>query len=321
MKQFLLIGILVAFVGRVTAQDTLVREAPRQKLHWLDISPEYNPKRAAMYGTAVVGVYGGVLTGLYALWYKNFPRSGFHFFNDNIGWLQVDKIGHTYATYNVTKWSIDYARWTGMKENKAIIYGAGSGWIYLTIIEVLDAFSLQWGASPGDLIANTTGTLLVAGQEYFWKDQLIRMKFSWHPVHYTPEVRDRAEHLYGTSIPERIMKDYNGQTNWSSINLKALFGNQDKIPPWLMVSLGYSAEGLLGAESNIIRKDGKIVHDFSHYPRYRQYLLSLDLDLTKIPTRHRGLKFAFGILNVLKIPAPALEFNSLGKLRGYPVYY
>ena len=33
----------------------------------------------------------------------------------------------------------------------------------------------QWGASSGDLIANTFGSLLVIGQEVAWNDQKIQL--------------------------------------------------------------------------------------------------------------------------------------------------
>ena len=35
------------------------------------------------------------------LWYKKFPRSKFHFFNDNAEWLNMDKLGHATTAYNI----------------------------------------------------------------------------------------------------------------------------------------------------------------------------------------------------------------------------
>jgi len=54
----------------------------------------YNKKRVALVTAANVVGYGGALIALNAAWYAKFPRSGFHFFNDNAEWLQVDKAGH-----------------------------------------------------------------------------------------------------------------------------------------------------------------------------------------------------------------------------------
>ena len=36
------------------------------------------------------------LIGLHQLWYKNDPKSDFHFINDNSEWLQMDKVGHVF---------------------------------------------------------------------------------------------------------------------------------------------------------------------------------------------------------------------------------
>src|SRR6185295_10855748 len=49
----------------------------------------YNIKRVRLVTAANIVGYGGALVALNALWYAKFPRSGFHFFNDNAEWLQV----------------------------------------------------------------------------------------------------------------------------------------------------------------------------------------------------------------------------------------
>ena len=46
-----------------------------------------------------VAAYGGTMIALYSTWYKNYPQSHFHFFNDNNEWLQIDKAGHTWSAY------------------------------------------------------------------------------------------------------------------------------------------------------------------------------------------------------------------------------
>ena len=39
------------------------------------------------------------LVGFNELWYKNYPKSNFHFVNDNSSWLQMDKFGHAATSY------------------------------------------------------------------------------------------------------------------------------------------------------------------------------------------------------------------------------
>lgn len=48
------------------------------------------------------------------------------------------------------------------------------------------------------------------------------------------------------------------------------------------------------------------------YRPYRQYYLSLDIDLTKIKTRSKFVKTLGFLANSLKIPAPALQFSTKG---------
>ena len=52
---------------------------------------------------------------------------------------------------------------------------------FLTIIEILDGQSAEWGASSGDLIANSLGSFLAIGQELKWNEQRIQLKYSYIP--------------------------------------------------------------------------------------------------------------------------------------------
>ena len=59
---------------------------------------------------------------------------------------------------------------------------------------------------------------------------------------------------------------------------------------------------------------------YSPDARYRQYYLSLDVDFTKIPTKSKLLKTTFGLLNMVKMPFPALEFSKNG-IKGKGFYF
>ena len=46
--------------------------------------------------------FGGLtLIGLNQLWYKDYPQSNFHTLNDNGEWLQMDKLGHVFTSYQL----------------------------------------------------------------------------------------------------------------------------------------------------------------------------------------------------------------------------
>src|SRR4051794_27172395 len=52
-----------------------------------------NRTRVKLVTAANVLCYGATSIVLYSDWYKNYPQTNFHFFNDNYEWKQVDKIG------------------------------------------------------------------------------------------------------------------------------------------------------------------------------------------------------------------------------------
>ena len=41
--------------------------------------------------------YGGTLIALNNAWYKDYPKTSFHTFNDSKEWLQMDKVGHAWG--------------------------------------------------------------------------------------------------------------------------------------------------------------------------------------------------------------------------------
>jgi hypothetical protein len=281
----------------------------------------YNKKRIRLVTAANIVGYGGVLIGLNAIWYSKYPRSEFHFFNDNAEWLQVDKVGHTYSAYTASKASMEAWRWAGLPRKKRIWIGGLSGVVYQSIIEILDGFSSQYGFSPGDFAANIIGSGIFTAQEFAWDDQRIKFKFSFHKKNYgTDDLNARANDLYGKTEIERFIKDYNAQTYWLSANIHSFFPDS-KLPRWLSVSVGYGAEGLFGARSNVaVDKNGVVIFDRSDIKRYRQWYLSPDVDFMKIRTNKKGLKVLFFILDAFKFPAPTLEYSN-GSFKGHWIVF
>ena len=279
------------------------------------LPPGPNKKRVWLVAGGNVVAYGGIMIGLYNAWYKNYPQSGFHTFNDFPEWKQADKVGHIYSAYIESRASMEMWRWTGIDRKKRIWIGGMSGAFYQTVIEVLDGFSKEWGWSWGDFGANILGSGALVAQELAWDEQRIKLKFSFHRKNYNdPELTQRSNMLFGKSSAERILKDYNGQTYWASVNLKPFFRNSN-LPEWLSVSVGYGAEGLFGGTENIGKdNNGNIIFNRPDIKRYRQWYLSPDIDLTKIKTNKKGIKFIFTVLSAFKFPAPSLEFSN-GKFR------
>jgi len=296
------VTILLLFIcGFAVAQDDTLQE------------PNYRFRKTALITTAATG-YAASMTGLYYAWYSNYPQSSFHFINDNNEWLQMDKIGHGASAYQIGRIGYEAMRWAGYSEKPSALIGGSAGFVYLTVIEILDGFSAEWGASGGDLIANTTGSMLFIGQQLLWKEQKIMLKYSYHP---TPFAAYRPG-LLGKNHAEQWLKDYNGQTYWLSFNINSLLRNKDIFPDWFCLSIGYSATGMTGAVENPLSDNGQPIPWFE---RNRQFYFSADVDLSKIKTRYRGVNMFLNVVNFIKIPFPALEYNNKKGLILHPLYF
>jgi uncharacterized protein YfiM (DUF2279 family) len=265
-------------------------------------------------GLNIVG-YGTSIIIFNNTWYKDYPKTSFHTFNDSKEWLQMDKIGHAWAAYNSGRASAAMWKWAGLSDKKATWIGGLSSTVYLTVIEILDAHSAKWGWSWADMAANVFGSGLFIGQQLGWEEQRIQFKFSFHRKNYSePMLRQRADDLFGSSWTERMLKDYNGQTYWLSANLRSFFKDSN-IPSWLNIAMGYGAEGMFGGfENKWTDGDPGFPVDRTDIKRYRQWYLSPDINFSKIKTNSKGVRVLFAVFDAFKFPAPSIELSN-GKIR------
>ncbi len=285
-------------------------------------SDTLNPKRLYTVAGLQGGIWAGSLLALNQAWYAQYPRSSFHLFNDAGEWQQVDKVGHAFSAYYAANLSSKFFMWSGVKRKKAALLGAGMGIAYESVIEILDGYSAEWGFSVADMGANLSGSVLFAAQELGWQEQRIRFKFTSHRVKYTDaELQHKADNLYGQSLPERVLKDYNGQTYWWSVNVWS-FAKKSAWPKWLNIAVGYGAEGMLGGYSNDWTDEQGQYHDRRDIPRIRQFFVAPDIDFSKMRYKGRYLGI-FKALNFLrfKVPLPTLEINTYGDFRLHPIYF
>ena len=268
---------------------------------FLTISDTLNKSRRNAVIIAESSIAGITLLGLNQLWYADFKRSKFHTINDNNEWLQMDKMGHVFTSYQLGKNGAQLLNWSGVGEKDQLIYGATLGFGFLTTVEVLDGFSKEWGFSWGDILANAAGTGLYIGQELLWNEQRIALKFSFHQTKFASLRPDKL----GENFLEQILKDYNGQTYWLSVNLHAFF-KEKNIPKWLNIAVGYGANGMLTGMKDV---DNQLL---TNLQRQRQFYLSLDVNLSTIETNSKVLRSFLDVFNMIKIPFPTLEFNKKG---------
>ncbi len=271
-----------------------------------------NKKRFYTVAGSGTTMYVGGLSYLGFVWYKDQERVPFHWYNDGRAYLQMDKAAHAYIAYQESYLAYRALRWTGVEKRKALLWGASAGFLFQLPIEIFDGLYEGWGFSWWDVAANSAGAALFAVQEALWEAQHVVMKIS-----YAPSVYPTYHHILGENHLERFTLDYNGHTYWFSGNLRSI-SSIEAIPAWLNLAVGYSANGMIHEYTNPEWYRGK---PFPHLERYRQFFISLDADLTKIPSRKPWVRGLLQALNMVKIPFPALEYNRVDGLQFRAFYF
>jgi len=262
--------------------------------------------------TLVIGgasVYTAGVIALNELWYSESESQKWQFFDDSREWKQVDKVGHSYSTFQLSHSLSRSLQWTGMNERKSDIIGSVSGFLLLLPIEIMDGFSADYGASSTDLIANFAGSAAYIGQKLIWNEVRIHPKYSFRTTSY-PDFRPN---LLGKNTMEQIIKDYNGQTYWLSVDIYSFLNHESKFPKWLNIAGGYGAEGMVYANDQSNTANG--------FQAYRQYYLGLDIDLTHIKSKSKAVKTLIFFANMIKIPTPTIEFTSNGTTTFHWLYF
>ena len=269
----------------------------------MDIGPERSKHRLKVVLLAASGIYLAMMGILGYAWYSPQWISSFHFFNDAPEWKQMDKFAHFYWTFQVSVLSSRLLGWARISEKQALLYGAGMGFFFVSGIEVADGFSAQYGASIFDIMANALGASCFVGQCLLWKKIAIWPKFSFHPTQFAP----LRPALLGNGLLEEVLKDYNGQTFWYSATFSWL-----PLPKWLCLAVGVSAEGMVYSRD--------LENEAVGFSPHRRYFISIDLNLSHLQTSSRFANAALWVLNIIKIPAPTVEFSTRG-IRFHPIYF
>lgn len=301
-KKFSLFLFLVNFTLAVNGQSFFACDTSLNKARTIGVS--------VFDGIA----WGGSIASLQYVWYADFAKAPFHTFNDNAEWQQMDKVGHMITSWNFARAGGDLFEWSGLNHRTAAVIGAAYSVGYMTTFELLDGFNADWGFSWGDVAYNSLGSLTYWSQEFLWNHQYAKFKFSFHNSGlsvYRPDV-------LGNDFTSRTLKDYNGQTYWMSFNPVYWFKEESKIPAWINLSLGYSIEDQLYGDGSVYITQGGSTQQI--FVPYKQYFLSLDIDLEEIPVSKPWLRFVLRTLNVVKVPFPALEFSEKG-VQFKPFYF
>lgn len=294
-----------------------------------------HPGRLALTSTVGGISFVGGFFALEKIWYSQYQKSNFHFFDDRGEWNDMDKYGHVFAAWMLSNQAFQTCRWTGLKNGTAAWTAAGISLLTLGTMEILDGFSARWGFSPADMGCNIVGAAFFTWQQITRKKQSVRLKYSLSP----PSIPDRLIYpkgggppvsltqrsgsLFGKSLLHRILKDYNAQTIWVSIPVHPLFPALPNLPEWLNLAAGVGAGNLFGGFENQWKK-GNLLYQIQDpkLDRFRQYFFSVDINWEKlVRVKPPLLRLLLQLVNFLKIPAPTLEINTHRSPRFHLLYF
>ena len=242
---------------------------------------------------AIGALYVIIVFALGTAWYAGQMIEPFHFFNDLPEWKQLDKFAHLFWTFQVSAMATRMFTWAKAKKPNRI--GSIAGFLIVSSIEIPDGFSVGYGASVFDLLANAAGAILFFVQMAFLKKINLFAKFSFHPTSFAAVRPD----LLGGTFLEQILKDYNGQTFWYSWRPPVKF-----LPSWLAIAIGVGAEGMVRGRDFQSEELGFIP--------FRKFFLSLDLNPNAFEFKS---KWKIGLLypsRIFKLPFPTIEFSERG---------
>ncbi len=227
---------------------------------------------------ATIGLgYVALMLALGWFWYRYQWQADFNFFNDSQEWAYLDKLGHLFITY----WLASLLMSNEAQDKKYI--ACLIAFLMVSGIELADGFSVRYGFSSYDMLANATGALLAwffpAGKS------LSIFKFSFWPTSWA----SLRPELLGHHWAEQLIKDYNGQSYWISFPLPHLLCPRF-FPPWLGISCGYGAGGMLYGQP------GQNPAFFS------EWMIAPDLLLSQLPVKDQRIRGFLIFADLVKLP-------------------
>ncbi len=221
-------------------------------------------------------------------WWKD-NRAPFHFQEDLVYGLSVDKIGHFYGAYLLEFVISKCVSWANVSDQSALWLGSAGGLLFQTYVEVEDGFS-TWGFDRVDFASDVAGAVWPIGRYYLPYLRNLDLKLWYHP---SPLLGNPGGSGF-KGQKHLMIDDYEGQTFWFSVKVHNILPQsiQSYWPDFLCLALGYGAR------------------DIAKPNPYRVYYLALDYDMTKIiPPATSFLKTLGESLNFIHLPSPAVRIS------------
>lgn len=249
---------------------------------------------------ARVGV-GAVFVGGNALLYRYFKRAWWsgerakHFFfraDWDEDFRDQDKFGHMLGGFHLARIGGALLRDACASKQHALIWSATYATLFQLQIEIWDGMYKKYGFSYADLLANTTGMALAVAQQTHPGLRAIKPTISYRR---TAAMRN-ARNIPGELRPSL---DYSGQTYWFSADVNALLPENARgyWPSFLRISAGHSITDWINPTTG------------ENMRARRKILLSIDLDMEKLPGNNPVWKTVKRNLSYVHLPSPALQLT------------
>lgn len=250
-----------------------------------------HPVRLSIVGAGMLGTFTAMNIYYNNTWWKDKVHY-FKFAEDGYYARNVDKASHVYTANVFTELTAALYEWSGISPGKSLLWGAITAMAYETYIEINDGLSPNWGFDWGDMAANFTGALYPVFQRMVPALQDINVKWSFKPEWLKGKLQNKDD----------LLDDYTNMTFWLSVNPEMFFSKsvtQRKwYPSFLAIALGVSI------------KNASHVNGSTN--AYREWFISLDYDIRKLPGNSDFMKKFKKILNFYHFPAPAIKFSPNG---------
>lgn len=259
----------------------LALRAPAQTLtpgpEGYTVRPGFGLKKAIATGVAGT-VFAGTALDFYFSWWKD-TQKPFSFYTNN--WLNggqrgLDKIGHLFGTHAIFRSIRETLLWGGYERSTSLWLAAGMATLNSTVIEVGDGFS-PYGFDYQDLVFGISGIALGMLQAEIPALQNFRLKFSYFSER-------------GFKSPAAFIQDYDAMTIWCSVNVHNLLPEPARKywPEFINLAAGF------GVTANETK---------------REFILGIDLNLEAFHTSSEDILYLERILNLMRIPLPAVEWT------------
>lgn len=268
------------FIYAGTPRFTINGELPNLKT-------KINPFNAALTAGVTVGLAVALHINQNVAWWEGRYRP-FYIRDDWNNALMADKFGHFMGGYFVSYFAREGLIFSGVSWGRSILLASAFGLLSQTYIEIKDGFAINTGFSPSDFAADFLGV------SFFYAQHYVRFLQNFSPKwQYTPPG------MIGVPLKARtntFLDNYNATTAWWSIHMHNLLpGKNNFWPKWLNIAVGYGINGYY--TSNISRR----------------FVIGLDYNIVELlPDGVPFWNWLKQSFNLIKLPAPAVEFSSYG---------